>query len=80
MNDDWSGTKLPTSVELVGGWAEVELVGGTVDDVSVLLLDCASAATVKDKLANSKTRINHFLEDNKFALFMLNTHNLYGSY
>ena len=80
MNELASGSKLPTSVgsgvavELVGGVA-VELVGGLV---LVPLFDCASApSTVKDKLANSSSRIKPFLEVNKLVLSKLNTHNLF---
>ena len=88
MNELASGSKLPTSVgsgvavELVGG--AVELVGGLVlvplvgGFVLVPLFDCASAPiTVKDKLANSSSRIKPFLEVNKLVLSKLNTHNLY---
>lgn len=81
MKELLSGSKLPTSVgsgvavELVGGGA-VELVGGGL--VSVPLFDCASAPiTVKDKLANSSSRIKPFLEVNKLVLSKLNTHNLF---
>ena len=88
MNDETSGTKLPTSVgsgvavELVGGDAvelvAVELVGGLV---LVPLFDCASAPiTVKDKLTHSSSRIKPFLEMNKPLLSILNTHNLYATY
>ena len=80
MKELASGSKLPTSVgsgvavELVGGVA-VELVGGLV---LVPLFDCASApSTVKDKLANSSSRIKPFLEVNKLVLSKLNTPNLY---
>ena len=89
MNELLSGSKFPTSVgsgvavELVGGDA-VELVGGLVlvplvgGLVLVPLFDCASAPiTVKDKLANSSSRIKPFLEVNKLVLSKLNTHNLY---
>ena len=81
MKELVSGTKFPTSVgsgvavELVGGLA-VELVGG--GSVLVPLFDCASAPiTVKDKLANSSSRIKPFLEVNKLVLSKLNTHNLF---
>ena len=60
---------------LVGGGAPVEFdIGGLV---LVPLFDCASAATVKDKLANSSRRIKPFLEVNKLVLSKLNTHNLF---
>ena len=88
MKELASGSKFPTSVgsgvavELVGGGA-VELVGGGAVElvgglVLVPLFDCASAPiTVKDKLANSSSRIKPFLEVNKLVLSKLNTHNLY---
>jgi len=87
MKELVSGTKFPTScgsgvaVALLGGMADcVELVGGVavelVFDVLVLLLDCASAPiTVKDKLANSSSRIKPFLVD-KMCLSNFNTHSL----
>ena len=75
MNDETSGSKLPTSV---GSGVAVELVGGLV---LVPLFDCASApTTVKDRLATSKSRNRLFLKVNKFCLAKTNTHNLYGSY
>ena len=53
----------------------VPLVGGLV---LVPLFDCASApSTVKDKLANSSSRIKPFLEVNKLVLSKTNTHNLF---
>ena len=91
MKELVSGTKLPTScgsgiigvdVELAGAGVAVELVGGGAPvefDIGGLVLvplfDCASAATVKDKLANSSSRIKPFLVD-KICLSISNTHSL----